>query len=123
MQVLAFVCVLACGCRVSPRGEQSPDADNTGSFPLKQWMAANLARPMKAQDLDVLNRSLALVAGNAPSELAGWAAIAERGARAAAEGDVERVRQCCSDCHETYRKDYRERFRSRPFPLHDRSAP
>ena len=126
MYVVAFVCLVACGCRAYPRGGQAPDAEGSQSFPLKLWMAANLARPMKEQDLAALNRSLSLVAANAPAELAGWAAVAERGARAAAEGDVERVRQCCSDCHETYRKDYRERLRSRPFPLNDtpeRTAP
>ena len=127
MHLLALVCaVVACGCRAYPRGGQTPDADSAGSFPLKVWMAANLARPMKTQDVEALNGALSLVASNAPSELPGWAAIADRGARAAAAGDVERVRQCCSDCHDTYRKDYRERFRSRPFPLHatrDRSTP
>jgi hypothetical protein len=82
--------------------------------PMKDWMVASLARPVKQQDFAALERALHTTAGYAPSEFPEWGAIAERGARAAAAHDIEAVRESCTACHNEYRADYREQMRSRP---------
>lgn len=90
----------------------APAAD-TGDYPLKQWMSANLARPVKTEDFAALEHSLATAAGFAPPEFPGWRAIAEGGARAARARDIAVVRASCTDCHNEYRHEYRETMRTR----------
>jgi hypothetical protein len=131
MRLAVAVCFAACSCtRAVAEGEPpAPTAveavgvpptmsTSSESAPLKQWMAANLARTVKTQDFEALARALSVLAESAPPELAGWGAIADRGAQAARDRDIDRVRQSCGDCHQTYRREYRERFQTRPFPLH-----
>jgi len=119
MRLAALVCVAACSC-AQPVDAPPPAAAETESAPLKVWMTANLARPVKTQEFEALGRAFAALAEGGPPELAGWAGIAARGVQAAAERDIERVRRSCADCHQTYRAEYRERFRTRPFPSHDK---
>ena len=129
-RLAAIVCFAACGCSHAVDDgrsaveavEAAPGASRPGtpaSGPLKVWMAANLARAAKTQDFEALAQALPVLAASAPPELPGWAAIAARGAEAAAARDIERVRQSCGDCHDSYRAQYRDRFRSRSFPLPD----
>ena len=129
MRLAAVVCFAACSCTRAvaegePPGPTAVEAagvsptTSSESAPLKQWMAANLARTVKTQDFEALARALSVLAESAPPELAGWGAIADRGAQAARDRDIDWVRQSCADCHQTYRREYRERFQTRPFPLH-----
>ena len=129
-RLTAIVCFAACGCsrpvddgrlalaavETVEAAPSAPRSDST-SGPLKVWMAANLARAVKTQDFEALAQALPVLADSAPPELAGWAAIATRGAEAAVARDIEAVRQSCGDCHDGYRAEYRARFRARPFPL------
>ena len=115
MRLAAVVCFAACGCAQSVDAPVTPPSDPK-SAPLKVWMTANLARTVKTEDFEALARALATLAEGGPPELAGWAGVAERGARAAAAGDIERVRASCADCHASFRTEYRERFRARAFP-------
>jgi hypothetical protein len=127
-RLAAVVCFAACGCSrpVDDGGRPAVEAFDAvasaqrpgpASGPLKVWMAANLSRAVKTQDFEALAQALPVLAASAPPELEGWAAIAARGAEAAAARDIERVRQSCGDCHDSYRAAYRARFRARPFPL------
>ena len=130
MRAFAVACALVAGCRDLSSVHEAPEAvvGTTTSdsharasvpFPLKAWMAANLARPMKAEDLRALAQALAVVAANAPPELPPWAPAAERGVAAALSGDIRGVRQSCNECHESCRARYRDDLRSRPFPQTD----
>jgi hypothetical protein len=116
MRLAALVCVAACGCAQTV--DAPPPPSEPESAPLKVWMTANLSRAVKTEDFEALGRALSALAQGGPPEFAGWAGIAERGAQAAAERDIERVRASCAECHKAYRADYRERFRARPFAPH-----
>jgi hypothetical protein len=121
MMRVAMLALVAAGCSEAPArvGVEANRAPAVEVAPLKLWMTANLSRAMKAQELPTLGRGLAIVAANVPPDFGTWAAIAERGVRAAAAGDVEEVRRSCTDCHDRYRASYRERHRARAYPFEE----
>jgi hypothetical protein len=99
-----------------PATPTAPPAPVAEVYPLKEWMSANLARPVKSAEFEALEEALKQAASFAPPEFETWRSIASAGARAAHARDIEGVRQSCSDCHAQYRANYRDTMRSRPLP-------
>jgi hypothetical protein len=96
----------------SPPSRERPADDDP--HPLKSWMTANMARPIKTGSFDELARALALVAKIDAPGLTDWAPIARRGRQAAFARDIDAVRASCADCHDRYRDAYRRTMRDRP---------
>lgn len=96
----------------APPSDEHPDEN----YPLQEWMSANLARPVKAQDFPALERALGSLASIGPDQFPDWKRFAKAGAIAAAAKDIDRVRASCTDCHQTYRAEYRAQMRTRPLP-------
>jgi hypothetical protein len=92
--------------------EQAGSAPGAQRFPLKEWMVANLNRPLRTDDFDALARSLATAASYAPHQFADWSRIAQQGAKAAAAHDMVGVRASCSECHDRYRTEYKNTMRT-----------
>ena len=92
---------------------QAATATSAQTFPLKEWMAANLNRPLRTDDFDALARSLNTAASYAPQRFGDWARIARQGATAAAAHDMAGVRASCSECHDKYRAEYKSSMRTR----------
>jgi len=93
----------------SPRKESAATAQ---TFPLKDWMTANLNRPLRTEDFAALNRSLTSAASYAPQQFPEWSRIARQGAEAAAAHDMAGVRSSCTECHDKYRAEYKNTMRS-----------
>jgi len=91
-----------------------PAATETASYPLKDWMVANLNRPLRTEDFAALGKSLTLAADFAPPQFPEWQRFARQGSEAAAAHDIERVRASCTDCHNKYRTEYRNKMRTQP---------
>jgi hypothetical protein len=96
----------------SPRSERSAAAAAAQTFPLKDWMTANLNRPLRTDDFDALARSLTTAAGYAPRQFTDWSRIARQGAEAAAAHDMSGVRTSCTECHNKYRAEYKSTMRT-----------
>ncbi|MCS6799606.1 MAG: hypothetical protein NZ898_13995 [Myxococcota bacterium] len=84
-------------------------------------MDENVRPAAEDGDLARLNTLLRQIAQFAPEPSwnegdDGWAAIANRGAEAAAKGDLRGARASCKSCHQRWRKLYREQHRRRPVP-------
>lgn len=95
----------------TPRKESAAAATTQG-FPMKDWMTANLNRPLRTEDFDALARSLTAAAGYAPPQYPDWSRIAQQGAEAAAAHDMAGVRASCTECHNKYRAEYKSTMRN-----------
>jgi hypothetical protein len=85
--------------------------------PLQAWMRRRVAGPLASADWAELAKGLEESAGFAPDpSWTAWATYATTGAKAAREGEITAVRKTCKQCHDAYRKEYRQRYRSRPLP-------
>jgi hypothetical protein len=94
---------------------KDPAAEATAAgAPLRDWMVANLNRPLRTVDFTALGRSLSTAATYAPEQFPDWRRIAQQGVDAAAAHDLDGVRASCSECHTKYRADYRKNLRSQP---------
>ena len=85
--------------------------------PLQAWMRSNLGTPLATNNMAALAKGLERTARLAPDpEWRSWKTFASRGAEAAKKGDVSAIRAACKGCHDTWREQYRAKFRSRPVP-------
>jgi hypothetical protein len=89
--------------------------------PLQGFMEQNVDLPMERGELAAVAAALRSAAGYAPDPSwndgpKGWRALALAGAEAAQAGDAPGLEQSCKDCHRSYRKRYKDEFRSRPLP-------
>ena len=90
-----------------------------GKCPLHDWMDKELQGPMDAGDLKKVAAGFEKLAGLAPDPkwndgATGWKKIATDGATAAKAGDAKAAGAACKSCHKTWRKEYKEKFRSKP---------
>jgi hypothetical protein len=76
---------------------------------LGRWMKPNMGDPFGKDPVDfaTLATSFATVASHPPdaTKYPGWAAIAQRGAAAAAKSDKDGVKGACNDCHKAAATD------------------
>jgi hypothetical protein len=84
-------------------------------------MEHHLQDALDAEDLARLAQGLTRAATFVPDPAwnagdQGWAAIAQTGAAAAKQNDLDAARQSCKSCHKTWRAKYKATFRTRPIP-------
>ncbi len=84
-----------------------------GSCPLQAWMRGNAAPAMAAGDAARLERMFTRLSGLGPPELGRWSELAQRGAEAARQNDLDGCRAACMSCHEAYGSRYRATDRAR----------
>lgn len=84
--------------------------------PLQSFMRNEVAAPLARGDMKAISVALRKVATIAPPAWASWSATALDGAAAAERGDRTALRADCNACHQTWREQYRQRFRDRPLP-------
>ena len=95
------------------------EACKGGKCPLHDWMDKELQTPMDAGDLKKVAASFEKLASFAPDPKwndgdTGWSKIAKDGAAAAKAGDAKAAGAACKSCHKAWRKDYKEKHRSKP---------
>ena len=101
----------------TPCGEK-----NQPRCPLQGWMENHLQSAVDESDLASVEKGLTQLARLAPDHSwdtgnTGWSTLAKTGAAAAANGDMNAVKQTCKTCHKTWRSKYKQSaFRSRPIP-------
>jgi hypothetical protein len=84
--------------------------------PLQKWMRANLGAPLASNDGAALEANLNKVANASPDAAWTWKRIASDGAAAAAKNDIAGAKAACKGCHDAYKDQYKQRFRTRPAP-------
>lgn len=89
------------------------------SCPLQGWMEKNVDAPMSAKDLAKVAAALEKVATMSPDPkwnegANSWSKIAKDGAAAAKAGDAAAAGASCKSCHKAWRKEYKEKHRTRP---------
>jgi hypothetical protein len=106
-------------------GEASPASVDQGATcgqpglppcPLQSFMRNQVAAPLARGDMKAISGSLRKVATIAPPAWASWSATALEGAGAADRGDRAALRAACNTCHQTWREEYKQRYRERPLP-------
>lgn len=112
--------VLAGSLYNQPKASADDDeACKGGKCPLHDWMDKELQTPMDAGDLKAVAASFEKLAGFAPDPkwnegATGWSKIAKDGAAAAKAGDAKAAGAACKSCHKAWRKEYKEKHRSKP---------
>jgi len=111
--------VLAGSLFEQPKAQAEDDeACKGGKCPLHDWMEKELQEPMDAGDLKKVAASLEKVGSYAPDPKwnegdNGWSKLAKEGAAAAKAGDAKAVGATCKSCHKAWRKEYKEKHRSK----------
>lgn len=90
-----------------------------GKCPLHDWMEKELQAALDAGDLKKVAAGLEKAAGYAPDPKwnegdNSWSKIAKDGAAAAKAGDAKAAGASCKSCHKAWRKEYKEKHRSKP---------
>ncbi|MFO0677320.1 MAG: hypothetical protein U0169_12365 [Polyangiaceae bacterium] len=82
--------------------------------PLQKWMRANIAPALAGKNANALAVALEKSAAFSPDPSWTWAAIANKAAAAARNGDIAAARTSCTGCHAAYKQPYKDKFRTRP---------
>jgi hypothetical protein len=103
----------------TPTASADDDACKGGKCPLHDWMEKELQEPMDAGDLKKVGAALEKVGGYVPDPKwnegeNGWSKLAKAGVDAAKAGDAKAVGATCKSCHKAWRKEYKEKHRSKP---------
>jgi hypothetical protein len=102
-----------------PSASADEECKTPGTCPLHDWMEKEMQEPMDAGDLKKVGASLEKIAGMSPDPAwnkadPSWEKLAKDGAAAAKAGDAKAVGASCKSCHKAFRKQYKEKFRTRP---------
>jgi hypothetical protein len=86
--------------------------------PMSQWMRANMAAVLPAEDFGTLQKNFDFLSTKQPGpNYADWAKFAKKGSAAAAKKDGVAAKAACDGCHDAYRPQYKKEFpTTRPFP-------
>ena len=120
--VFCSVSVLVAGLTVGVFTAQAGDDEcKGGKCPLGDWMEANMQAAYDKEDLKALEKHLEKAATFAPDPSwnkgdNAWEKIAKDAAAKAKAGDFKAVQASCKSCHKTWRKKYRDEFRSKALP-------
>jgi hypothetical protein len=93
---------LACGTKPLP------------DCPMQAWMKANTGAAMQSKNFAALAAALDQVVKMQPPGYAGWAQIAQDGAKAARAQDIDAVKQSCKSCHGQFQKRFQADVTLRP---------
>jgi hypothetical protein len=92
----------------------------TNPCPLQKWMQDNMGSKMMDGNLDAVAASFDKVATMSPDPAwTDWAKLSKDGATAARKGgDVgtQGAKQACKACHDKYKNDYKQKFRTKAVP-------
>jgi hypothetical protein len=104
-----------------PRPAPAPGAvascgDKKNPCPLQRWMREKVSTAVAANDAPALAAALDRMAKFSPSPAWQWNAMSATAADAARRGDMVEARKSCQGCHNAYKAQYREKFRTRPVP-------
>jgi hypothetical protein len=80
--------------------------------PTQHWMKATLQAYLRTHDYKRMEASFNDLAAHGPADFERWQALAKSGASAAATADETSVRKTCQDCHDSYRAEFRRRYRN-----------
>ena len=87
--------------------------------PLQAWMKANMG-PSATEDpmpFDALVTNFGKIAGKSPGgSYPEWAAIANKGVAAAKGKNAKGVKDACKECHDKYKKMFKDENRDMAFP-------
>lgn len=81
--------------------------------PLQRWMRERVAPSLAGGMGEGLAAALEEVVRFSPSPEWRWEEIARAGANAARAGDFDGAAKACMQCHDAYKKTWRERYRTR----------
>jgi cytochrome c553 len=79
-------------------------------------MRNEVAAPLARGDMKAISAALRKVATIAPPAWASWSATALEGASAADQNNRAALRAACNNCHQTWRDQYKQRYREKPLP-------
>lgn len=110
--------VLAGSLYEQPKASADDDACKGGKCPLHDWMEKELQEPMDADDLKKVAAGLEKLGAYVPDPKwnegeNGWTKLAKDGATAAKAGDAKATGATCKSCHKAWRKEYKEKHRSK----------
>jgi len=123
----AVTTLLSSGAPAAPSPDAVPSAPSKEfacskdkTCPLLVWMKANMG-PTATEDpppWDTLAKNFKIIAGKGPSasDYPNWSKFASDGAAAAGKKDLAGVKGACKNCHDTYKKKFKEETRDHPFP-------
>jgi hypothetical protein len=87
--------------------------DKKNLCPLQSWMRKNVSTAVAAKDTAALARALDRVATFSPDPSWSWAEMSVKAADAARRGDMAEARKSCQGCHNAYKAQWQEKFRTR----------
>ena len=89
----------------------------TNPCPLQKWMQDNIGSKMADGNLKDVATGLDKAATFTPDpSWADWATFAKAGADAARKGDTPGTKAACKSCHDKFKQQYKDKFRSRAVP-------
>jgi hypothetical protein len=91
-----------------------PCGDKNNPCPLQKWMRQNMATAVSANDSPALAKALEKAATFSPDPSWKWAEIAKTGAEFARQGDISAARKSCKGCHDAYKNQWKQSYRTRP---------
>ena len=91
--------------------------DKANPCPLQKWMQDNIGSKMADGNLKDVATGLDKAATLSPDPAwAEWATIAKAGADAARKGDMPGTKAACKNCHDKFKQQYKDKYRSRAVP-------
>jgi hypothetical protein len=89
----------------------------TNPCPLQKWMQDNIGSKMADGNLKDVATGLDKAASLSPDAAWGeWATIAKAGADAARKGDMPGTKAACKNCHDKFKQQYKDKYRTRTVP-------
>jgi hypothetical protein len=94
----------ACGAKTNP-------------CPLQKWMQDNIGSKMADGNMAAVATGLDKAATLSPDASWGdWATYAKAGADAARKNDTPGVKAACKNCHDKYKQQYKDKYRTKAVP-------
>jgi len=85
--------------------------------PLQKWMQANVGSKMADGDMKGVATGLDKAATLSPdASWSDWPTFAKAGADAARKNDTAGVKAACKNCHDKFKQQYKDKYRSRALP-------
>lgn len=89
----------------------------TNPCPLQKWMQDNIGSKMADGNLKDVATGLDKAASLSPDPgWSEWATIAKTGADAARKGDMPGTKAACKNCHDKFKQQYKDKYRTHPVP-------
>ncbi|WP_437777364.1 hypothetical protein [Sorangium sp. So ce1097] len=83
--------------------------------PMQGWMKTVMQSATNSGDGAKIASALEYVAGKPPPGMPKWVEISKDGVEKAKKGDIEGAKASCKNCHDLYKKKYKDELRANPF--------